>query len=136
MREAGLAVRCWCDGARSWHEKVTGIDSGADDYLASLPHGELLARLRASSGAQPASHPTEVWRPGPGRASGKGNRGWRRRTIDQHEFRVLSYLMHHSDRVVSQGELTEHIYARALSAIRTRLKSSSPACGGNWAWFH
>ena len=29
-----------------------------------------------------------------------------------HEFRVLSYLMHHSDRVVSQGELTEHIYAQ------------------------
>jgi len=30
----------------------------------------------------------------------------------EHEFRVLSYLMHHSDRVVSQGELTEHIYAQ------------------------
>ena len=29
-----------------------------------------------------------------------------------HEFRVLSYLMHHRDRVVSQGELTEHIYAQ------------------------
>jgi two-component system OmpR family response regulator len=29
-----------------------------------------------------------------------------------HEFRVLSYLMHHRDRVVSQAELTEHIYAQ------------------------
>jgi two-component system OmpR family response regulator len=29
-----------------------------------------------------------------------------------HEFRVLSYLMHHRGRVVSQAELTEHIYAR------------------------
>jgi two-component system OmpR family response regulator len=29
-----------------------------------------------------------------------------------HEFRVLSYLMHHGGRVVSQGELTEHIYAQ------------------------
>jgi len=29
-----------------------------------------------------------------------------------HEFRVLSYLMHHRGRVVSQGELTEHIYAQ------------------------
>jgi two-component system OmpR family response regulator len=28
-----------------------------------------------------------------------------------HEFRVLSYLMHHRARVVSQSELTEHIYA-------------------------
>jgi two-component system OmpR family response regulator len=25
---------------------------------------------------------------------------------------VLSYLMHHSQRVVSQGELTEHIYSQ------------------------
>ena len=30
--------------------------------------------------------------------------------LTSHEFRVLSYLMHHRDRVVSQGELTEHIY--------------------------
>jgi two-component system OmpR family response regulator len=28
-----------------------------------------------------------------------------------HEFRVLSYLMHHAGRVVSQSELTDHIYA-------------------------
>jgi two-component system OmpR family response regulator len=32
--------------------------------------------------------------------------------LTSHEFRVLSYLMHHRDRVVSQGELTEHIYAQ------------------------
>lgn len=31
-----------------------------------------------------------------------------------HEFRVLSYLMHHRDRVVSQSELTEHIYAQSF----------------------
>ena len=32
--------------------------------------------------------------------------------LTSHEFRVLSYLMHHSDRVVSQSELTDHIYAQ------------------------
>ena len=31
--------------------------------------------------------------------------------LTSHEFRVLSYLMHHSGRIVSQSELTEHIYA-------------------------
>ncbi len=31
-----------------------------------------------------------------------------------HEFRVLSYLMHHRGRVVSQAELSEHIYAQDL----------------------
>ena len=29
-----------------------------------------------------------------------------------HEFRVLSYLMHHRGRIVSQSELSEHIYAQ------------------------
>ena len=32
--------------------------------------------------------------------------------LTSHEFRVLSYLMHHRGRVVSQSELIEHIYAR------------------------
>jgi two-component system OmpR family response regulator len=32
--------------------------------------------------------------------------------LTSHEFRVLAYLMHHPDRVVSQAELTEHIYAQ------------------------
>ena len=31
--------------------------------------------------------------------------------LTSHEFRVLSYLMHHSGRVVSQSELAEHIYS-------------------------
>jgi len=32
--------------------------------------------------------------------------------LTSHEFRVLSYLMHHRGRVVSQSELIEHIYAQ------------------------
>jgi two-component system OmpR family response regulator len=32
--------------------------------------------------------------------------------LTSHEFRVLAYLMHHRTRVVSQSELTEHIYAQ------------------------
>ena len=32
--------------------------------------------------------------------------------LTSHEFRVLSYLMHHRGRVVSQAELTDHIYAQ------------------------
>ncbi len=32
--------------------------------------------------------------------------------LTSHEFRVLSYLMHHQGRVISQSELTDHIYAR------------------------
>jgi two-component system OmpR family response regulator len=32
--------------------------------------------------------------------------------LTSHEFRVLSYLMHHRGRVVAQSELSEHIYAQ------------------------
>ena len=31
--------------------------------------------------------------------------------LTSHEFRVLSYLMHHRERAISQSELSEHIYA-------------------------
>jgi two-component system OmpR family response regulator len=33
--------------------------------------------------------------------------------LTSHEFRVLAYLMHQQGRVVSQAELTEHIYAQS-----------------------
>src|SRR5919106_2331648 len=48
-REAGLAFPVLVLTARgSWHEKVQGIDSGADDYVAKpFRMEELLARLRA-----------------------------------------------------------------------------------------
>src|SRR5215218_5432279 len=48
-REAGVSVPVLVLTARgSWHEKVQGIDSGADDYVAKpFRMEELLARLRA-----------------------------------------------------------------------------------------
>jgi two-component system OmpR family response regulator len=30
--------------------------------------------------------------------------------LTSHEYRLLSYLMHHKGRIVSRGELTEHLY--------------------------
>lgn len=48
-REAGLAVPVLILTARDgWHEKVAGIDAGADDYLAKpFDPDELLLRIRA-----------------------------------------------------------------------------------------
>jgi two-component system OmpR family response regulator len=34
--------------------------------------------------------------------------------LTSHEFRVLSYLMHHRGRLVPQTELVEHIYAQSF----------------------
>ena len=33
-------------------------------------------------------------------------------SLTSHEFKVLSYLMHHQGEIVSRTELTEHIYAQ------------------------
>lgn len=99
----------------SWHEKVQGIDSGADDYMAKpFRMEELLARLRAlirrSSGQiSPELHcGALVLDPRSGKVTLEGAEV----KLTSHEFRVLSYLMHHNRRVVSQGELTEHIYSQ------------------------
>ena len=117
-REAGVSVPVLVLTARgSWHETVQGMDAGADDYVAKpFQMEELLARLRALIR----------------RASGHANPRFRCGgvTLDprlaqvtwdgvavkltSHEFRVLSYLMHQGGRVVSQSELSEHIYSQDL----------------------
>lgn len=99
----------------SWNEKVQGIDGGADDYVSKpFRIEEVLARIRAlirrSSGLARAELRC-------------GALALDARTahvsvdgipvkLTSHEFRVLSYLMHHGGRVVSRAELTEHIYAQ------------------------
>jgi two-component system OmpR family response regulator len=115
-RQAGLTTPVLVLTARgSWHEKVRGIDGGADDYVSKpFQVEELLARLRALIRRSTGQAAPEI------RCGGLvlDPRG-ARVTLDgtairltSHEFRVLSYLMHHRGRVVTQSELTEHIYAQ------------------------
>ncbi|MBA2303782.1 MAG: response regulator transcription factor, partial [Acidobacteria bacterium] len=115
-RESGSAVPVLVLTARgSWHEKVQGIDSGADDYVAKpFRMEELLARLRALI-RRASGQITPQLRCGPVALDAR----LAKVTLDgapvkltSLEFRVLSYLMHHRDRIVSQAELTEHIYAQ------------------------
>ena len=117
-RQAGRAMPVLVLTARgSWHEKVVGIDSGADDYMSKpFRMEELLARLRAlirrSSGQiRPELHCGPlVLDVRAGHVTLEGTEV----KLTSHEFRVLSYLMHHSERIVSQSELTEHIYAQSF----------------------
>nr|MBA2305682.1 response regulator [Acidobacteriota bacterium] len=115
-RESGNAVPVLILTARgSWHEKVQGIDSGADDYVAKpFRMEELLARLRALI-RRASGQITPQLRCGAVALDAR----LAKVTLDgapvkltSLEFRVLSYLMHHRDRIVSQSELTEHIYAQ------------------------
>lgn len=99
----------------SWHEKVGGMDAGADDYLTKPFHmEELLARLRALL-RRAAGHASAELRCGDLVLDTRNSRvtaDGKALTLTSHEFKVLSYLMHHQGQVISRTTLNEHIYAQ------------------------
>lgn len=115
-RSQGIAMPVLILTARdTWHEKVAGIDAGADDYLGKPFHmEELLARVRALI-RRASGNATSVLACGAVRLDTRSGRV----TVDgvpvvltSHEFKVLSYLMHHQGEIVSRTTLIEHIYAQ------------------------
>ncbi|MDH5410550.1 MAG: response regulator transcription factor [Alphaproteobacteria bacterium] len=99
----------------SWSERVEGIDAGADDYLAKpFEIEELLARLRAII-RRSAGRAAPVLSIGPVMLDPRQMRvtiNGVPKNLSPQEYRLLGYLMHHAGRVVSQMELTEHLYAQ------------------------
>ncbi len=113
-RRAGRAMPVLMLTARDrWSDKVQGFDAGADDYVAKPFHlEEVLARIRALL-RRSAGHAKSEFNCGPVRLDTRTGRV----TVDgnpvkltSHEYRLLSYLMHHTGRVVSRTELVEHLY--------------------------
>ncbi|MBS7698474.1 MULTISPECIES: response regulator transcription factor [unclassified Chelatococcus] len=96
-----------------WSDKVQGFDAGADDYVAKPFHmEEVLARLRALL-RRAAGHATSELSCGPVRLDTRSGRVVVDGTaikLTSHEYRLLSYLMHHTGRVISRSELVEHLY--------------------------
>ena len=96
-----------------WSDKVSGIDAGADDYVAKPFHiEEVLARVRALI-RRAAGHASSEIHCGPLRLDIKASKA----SVDgaplkltSHEYRLLSYLMHHQGQIVSRSELIEHMY--------------------------
>lgn len=114
-RDAGVFTPVLVLTSRSgWHEKVQGIDGGADDYVGKpFRMEEVLARIRALI-RRSAGHAHAEFVCGPVRLDSRSARV----TLDgmpvkltSHEYRVLAYLMHQRGRVVPQSELTEHLYS-------------------------
>jgi two-component system OmpR family response regulator len=101
----------------AWHEKVQGIDAGADDYLGKpFRIEELLARVRALIRRAKGQATAEL-RCGPLTLDTRTARvtvDGRPVTLTGHEYRVLAYLMHRKGQIVPRTELAEHVYAQDL----------------------
>jgi two-component system, OmpR family, response regulator len=113
-RRAGVRAPVLILTARDrWSDKVQGFDAGGDDYVTKPFHmEELLARVRALL-RRAAGHATSEIVCGPVRLDTRSGRvvvDGNPVKLTSHEYRLLSYLMHHSGRIVSRGELTEHLY--------------------------
>ena len=98
-----------------WEERVEGIEAGADDYVVKpFRMEEVVARIKA------------LIRRASGHSSGRieaGEISLDTRTMQvsrkgvpvpltPQEYRLIAFLMHNRGRVISQLEITEHLYAQ------------------------
>lgn len=114
LRSAGIAVPVIMLTARDTvQDRITGLDSGADDYLTKpFAVTELLARLRAllrrGHVVRPATISVAdlVLDTGAQRAT----RGERALALTTKEYALLEFLAREADRVVSRAEIAEHVW--------------------------
>jgi two-component system, OmpR family, response regulator len=113
-REGGQRFPVIILTARSrWHDKLAGFDAGGDDYLTKpFQMEELVIRVRALI-RRSSGHATPVLRCGPLEFDANAARfsvDGAALTLTAQEHRILAYLMHHPERLVTRAELGEHVY--------------------------
>ncbi|PZQ10706.1 MAG: DNA-binding response regulator [Rhodanobacter denitrificans] len=100
-----------------WSDKLAGFGAGADDYLTKPLHlEEVVLRLRALV-RRTRGHADPVLRVGAlafDTLSSRFTLDGQPLTLTAQEQRILAYLMHRPDQVVSRSEIGEHVYARDL----------------------
>lgn len=98
----------------STHDKVQGLDAGADDYLPKpFALEELKARVRALLRRYSGTSSTSVLKFRDlemDLVSRRVKRGGQDLKLTSKEFALLEYLLRHSSRPVSRMEILEHVW--------------------------
>ncbi len=93
--------------------KIKGLDTGADDYLPKPFHaGELLARVRALA-RRLSDEKTSVLQLADlelDASARKAFRGGKDLKLSAKEFALLEYLLMNRKRIVTRGEMAEHVW--------------------------
>jgi two-component system, OmpR family, response regulator len=113
-RQGGMKAPVLILTARdTWSDKVKGLRSGADDYLAKPFHiEELVARVEALIRRDKGSVRALLTCGGVqyDAATGQVTRQGEPIILTGLEHRLLAYLMHRPNAIISKAELSEHIY--------------------------
>jgi DNA-binding response OmpR family regulator len=114
LRAKGLRVPILLLTARdAVHERVAGLDAGADDYLVKpFDRQELLARLRALLRRRPprGSAPLTVGDLMLNPDTHEVRRGERPVDLTQREFELLEFLMRNERIVISRQQLLDEVW--------------------------
>ena len=114
LRQQGSILPILILTARSrWQEKVEGLEAGADDYLVKpFQMEELMARLKALLRRASGSATSELICKGI-KLNPDTQQVWLNDNlldITAFEYRLLEYLMRHSDAAISKSRLADYLY--------------------------
>jgi DNA-binding response OmpR family regulator len=98
-------------------DKITGLDTGADDYMTKpFDFDELLARVRSLVRRKSAVKEAviridnlEI-----NTASHEVRRGGRAITLSSREYSMLEYMAYNKDTVLSRSAILEHVYSEEV----------------------
>ncbi|GLK65616.1 response regulator [Paracoccus kondratievae] len=116
-RDTGVTMPVLILTARGdWTDKVAGFRAGADDYAVKPFRLEEVVLRAQTLVRRAAGHAQAVIKAGPLQLDtqlGVITRNGLALKLTAFETRILSYLIHHQNRVVSRSELSDHLYDSA-----------------------